>query len=243
MHKEVHQWHSPALNKTMEIAVYGHYGSALLLLPTAGADYLEYERFDLIKDIEPFINSGTFKVFSINSINNESWLNDTAHPRWKAVRHQQFNQYVFDEVVPFIRNLSSTQTPIYTAGASFGALHAANLFFRRPDLIQGCIAMSGVYKLSEYTKGYYDDDVYFNSPEDYLPNLHDEHLLQLIKQSQHIHILAGSGNYEDPNASRRFSAVLNAKNITHELDIWGWDIDHDWQTWRKMLPLYLATRF
>ncbi len=29
----------------MEIAMYGHFGFALLLLPTAAADYLEYETF------------------------------------------------------------------------------------------------------------------------------------------------------------------------------------------------------
>ena len=34
------------LDRHMDIAVYGHYGFALLLLiPTAAADFLEYERF------------------------------------------------------------------------------------------------------------------------------------------------------------------------------------------------------
>ena len=42
MNRELHAWHSPALNKTMEIAVYGHFGIPLLMLPTAAADYLEY---------------------------------------------------------------------------------------------------------------------------------------------------------------------------------------------------------
>jgi esterase/lipase superfamily enzyme len=27
------------------------------------------------------------------------------------------------------------------------------------------------------------------------------------------------------------------------LDIWGYDMPHDWPTWRAMLPHYLATRF
>ena len=40
MHREIHHWYSPNLNKNMEIAMYGHYGFALLLLPTAAADYL-----------------------------------------------------------------------------------------------------------------------------------------------------------------------------------------------------------
>lgn len=63
MKRELHAWHSPALNKTMEIAIYGHFGMPLLLVPTAAADYLEYERFLMIDVIKPFIDSGKVKVF------------------------------------------------------------------------------------------------------------------------------------------------------------------------------------
>ena len=92
MHREIHNWHSPSLNKNMEIVMYGHYGFSLLLLPTAAADYLEYERFLLIDAISDYINAGKCKVFSINSINSESWLNKRMNPRHKSIRHQQFKQ-------------------------------------------------------------------------------------------------------------------------------------------------------
>ncbi len=243
MRREIHGWHSPCLDKHAEIAVYGHYGMALLMLPTAAADYLEYERFHLIDAIRPQIDAGKVKVFSINSINSESWLNTHAHPLHKTYKHKQFNYYVFDEVIPFIRHLTSNETPIYTCGASLGALHAANLFFKRPDLISGFIGMSGDYDLSTYTGGYHDEDVYFNSPVQYLPNLHDDHWLPLIRRSHHLHIVTGSGAWEHPDASRRLSAILSAKGIRHELDIWGTDMPHDWPTWRDMLPYYLDTRF
>ncbi len=243
MNRDIHSWHSPRLNKQMEVAVYGHYGFALLLLPTAAADYLEYERFHLIDAIAGPVNAGKVKVFSINSINAESWLNPDMHPRHKAIRHQQFNEYVFEEVVPFIRSMTSDDTPIITCGASLGALHSANMFFRRPDLFSGVIGMSGDYDLSTYTKGYHDQDVYFNSPVQYLPNLKDHNLLTQIRRSNHIHIVTGQGEWENPDASRRFSAILNAKGIGHELDLWGPDMPHDWPTWRKMLPYYLESRF
>lgn len=243
MHREIHYWYSPSLNKHMEIAVYGHYGFALLLLPTAAADFLEYERFHLIGSIAHFINSGKVKVFSINSINSESWLNNHMHPRAKSIRHNQFNQYVYQEVIPFIRNSTSWETPIITCGASLGALHGANLFFKRPDLINGTIAMSGVYDLMTYTKGYYDDDVYFNSPEAYLYHLNDGHNINQLRNSGHIHFLSGSGSYERPEASRKISEILWSKQIPNELDIWGHDMSHDWPTWRAMLPHYLGTRF
>lgn len=243
MERNITSWYSSRLDKEMPVAVYGYYGFSLLLVPTAAADFLEYERFQLIDALAPHINSGKCKVFSINSINNESWLNSHMDPHHKAHRHIQFNKYVFEEVIPFIKTNTSNETPIIICGASFGALHSMNLFLQRPDLINGVIAMSGVYDLTEYTKGFFSDDVYFNSPQHYMPNLGDHHLLEEIRKSRHIHLFSGSGDYEDPNASRSFAAVLYGKNINYELDIWGNEWRHDWNTWRVMLPEYLATRF
>lgn len=243
MQKEQFSWYSPALNKEMPIVCYGHYGFALLLVPTAAADYLEYERFQMIDALSFLINSGKLRVFSINSINNESWLNNDMLPEHKAIRHNQFNDYVFNEVVPYIRNKTSSETMIYTSGASFGALHSMNLFLKRPDIINGAISMSGVYDLSEYTKGFWDEQVYFNSPIHYIPNLNDLYYLDKIKASHHIHIHTGSGSYEDPEANKRFSQVLWDKGIWHDLDVWGPEINHDWPTWRAMLPYILETKF
>lgn len=243
MKKDIASWHSPSLNKEMPIATYGDYGFALLLVPTAAADYLEYERFQLMNHIAPFIEAGIVKVFSIDSINNESWLSNTVDPWYKSVRHQQWNDYVFNEVVPFIRNSTSSETPIITCGASFGALHSMNLFLKRPDIINGVIAMSGVYDLTEYTKGHYDDHVYYNSPMHYMPNLTDHSILETIRRSKNIHIVTGSGSYEDPTSSGRFAKILYDKGIWYELDVWGKDWPHDWDTWRAMLPHYIGSRF
>lgn len=243
MKRELTSWYSPALNKEMPIASYGHFGFAILLIPTAAADYLEYERFQLIDAIAPFINSGKCRVFSIDSMNKESWMNNQMLPEHKAIRHNQFNNYVFNEVVPFIRSSTSDETMIYTCGASFGALHAMNLFMKRPDIINGAISMSGVYDLTEYTKGFWDDQVFYNSPVHYMPSLNDNWYLDKIKASHHIHIYSGSGNFEDPEGSKKFAGILYTKGIWYDLDVWGPDIHHDWPTWRSMLPYILDKKF
>jgi esterase/lipase superfamily enzyme len=223
----------------MEVAVYGHYGFSLLMFPTASADFLEYERFQLIDSIAWFINEGKVKVYSINSINNESWLNKNMHPAHRAIRHQQFNEYVNEEVVPFIKHTSSTNNPIVNTGASLGAFHSLNTFLRRPDLFSGVIAMSGTYDLKYYANGYYDNNCYFNSPIDYLPTWNDEHILNQLRHRSII-IASGQGPYEDPSASQRISDILNSKGIQHWLDLWGYDMRHDWPTWRQMLPYFLS---
>jgi len=243
MNRHLTSWYSPALNKEMPIASYGYYGFAILLIPTAAADYLEYERFQMMDALSTLINSGKVSIFSIDSINRESWLNNEILPEHKGIRHNQFNDYVFNEVVPFIRNATSTETMIYTCGASFGALHAMNLFLKRPDILNGAISMSGVYDLSEYTKGHFDEQVFYNSPYHYMPSLNDAWYLEKIKASNHIHIYTGSGSYEDPEASKRFAGILSGRDIGYDLDVWGADVIHDWPTWRAMLPYILENKF
>ena len=215
MKREIHKWFSPSLQKEMEVAVYGHYGMPLLMFPTAGADFLEYERFDMIKSIQPFIESGKFKAFSINSINNESWLNNSVYPPHKSLRHGQYNQYIIEEIVPFIFDNCNGKMPIITTGASLGAYHAANTFLRIPSVFRGTIAMSGVYDLKYYSKGYYDDHVYFNSPIDFLPNSNDETYLNQMRDNLGIVIASGQGEFEDPSSSIRLSEILNSKRIMH----------------------------
>ena len=243
MKREITGWFSSALQKEMPIATYGHHGFALLLIPTAGADYLEYERFQLIDYLSPYINSGKIKVFSVDSMNYESWMNYEMQGEHKAIRHNQFNAYIHNEVVPFIKNSTSQETPIIVSGASFGALHSMNLFLKRPDLIDGVIAMSGVYDLTEYSRGFFDEQVYYNSPTHYIPNLTDHAILEQIRTSRHIHILTGSGDHEDPDAAKRFAEILYSKGINYELSVWGTEWKHDWPTWRAMLPLFIDTRF
>jgi len=96
----------------MPIVTYGDYGTAILFIPTAAADYLEYERFQMMETLAPYINGGKIKVFSINSINNEIGLNKEMLGEHEAKRQNQFNEYVFNEVIPFIKNSTSNETAI-----------------------------------------------------------------------------------------------------------------------------------
>jgi esterase/lipase superfamily enzyme len=244
MDRKIDGWYSESLDKKMEIVSYGDFGIPILLFPTAAADYLEYERFLMLDAIRGPIADGRVKVFSINSINAESWLNKKVHPKFKGIRQQQYNQYICDEVVPFIWQSCGGQIGILTAGASLGAFHAVNQLMRRPDLFDGTIAMSGVYDIRKYyeSHGYHDQNIYLNNPMEFLPSLNDDYFLPLLRQKENIHILTGQGPYESPDASRTLSGLLTSKGIPHELDIWGYDMSHDWPTWRAMMEFYLSAK-
>jgi esterase/lipase superfamily enzyme len=91
--------------------------------------------------------------------------------------------------------------------------------------------MSGAFSLQFLVRSEYDSDVYFNSPIDYVSNLHDDWYLSRMRQ-QDIVLAVGS---EDIclNSTRQMSEVLWAKAVPNYLDIWGgaW---HDWPWWKLM---------
>jgi esterase/lipase superfamily enzyme len=240
MERRTTAWFSQNLNIEMPLVAYGYSGYPLLMLPTAAADYLEYERFHLVDAIKPFIERGQIRAYSINSVNRYSLLNEQMPPHLKAELLTQYDRYITDEVLPLIRrDTGEDHVRPLTTGASLGAFLAANTYFKHPDLFRGVIAISGSYDIRAYLHGHYDDNVYFNNPADYLPNLNDDYHLPLLRKADAIVILSGQGAYEAPDRSRALSDILHAKGIPHTLDLWGPDVNHDWPWWRKMLPYWL----
>lgn len=242
--KDVFGWHSPSLGMHMPIARYGDWGHALLVFPTASGDFEEAERFFLIKSIERFIFEGRIQVFSIESINKLAWMNEGLSVAEQAHNTNQYSKYVENEVVPHIRRcLQDDRARIAVTGASFGCFFAANAMFRRPDLFDILIGMSGFFDLGpSYLHGYGDDNVYFNNPWSYMSGLHDHGRLETFRRHTQINIVTGQGAYERPDASVRFSELLWSKSIPHTLDLWGHDVEHDWPSWRKMLPYYVGEK-
>src|SRR4029453_14672873 len=175
MERRTTAWFSKNLQAEMPLVAYGHAGVPLLMFPTAAADFLEYERFYLVDAIKPYFKPGLWGAYSINSVNRYSLLNEQMPAPMKAELLTRYDRYITDEVLPLIRNDcgNSDSRPI-TTGASLGAFLSVNAYFKHPDLFRGVIAMSGSYDIRSYLKGYYDDNVYFNNPVDYLSNLNDD---------------------------------------------------------------------
>ncbi|HEX8178344.1 MAG TPA: alpha/beta hydrolase-fold protein [Pyrinomonadaceae bacterium] len=244
MNRRITSWYSHNLGMEMPVVAYGHSGYPLLMFPTAAADFLEYERFHLIDAIRHHIDAGRVRAYSINSVNRQALLNEQAHPAYKAEMLTRYDRYITDEVLPLIRNdVGDMGARPVTTGASLGAFLAANTYFKHPDLLRGTIPMSGSYDVRQYFDGYHDENVYFNNPMSYLPNLDDDYYLPRLRQADCIYILTGQGRWEAPERSRQLSDALHSKGIPHVLDMWGHDVDHDWPWWRKMLDHYCGKLF
>ncbi len=244
MQRNTTSWYSNNLGMEMPIVSYGHAGYPILMFPTAAADFLEYERFYLVDAIKPFIDSGLVRAYSINSVNKHSLLNRGEHPGWKVELLTRYDRYIIDEVLPLIRNECGPKVKPLTTGASLGAFLAVNTYFKHPDEFRGVIAMSGSYDIYNYLEpGYFDDNVYFNNPMQYMKNMDDDYHLPRLRNADSIFIVTGQGDFEAPDRSREFSALLDSKGIPNTLDVWGHDVNHDWVWWRKMLPFYLGKLF
>ena len=150
----------------MGVAVFGHWGPPLLAFPTSHGDEWELQRQGLIGAIGDFVEAGRVKMFCVGSNNHESFLNKGAHPYHRSWRQRMFDEYIHEEVLPFIysQHASRRGSPISTMGASLGAYHAANTLFRYPHQVKRCYALSGIYDLREFMGGMYDDNFYFHNP-------------------------------------------------------------------------------
>lgn len=245
MRRELTSWYSERLFREMPLAAYGHYGPPVLMLPTAAADFLEYERFQLIDSISWFLEHGKAKAYSVDSVNKLALLNDHASPLEKLSWLRRYDGYLTEEVLPLIRHdCGGGDVKPILFGISLGAYLAANTFFRHPDKFGGCILISGSYDVRNFFNGFYNEDLYFNNPIDYLAQMHDGYNLPILRHGgRRIIIFTGQGDYEDPARARQLAGILGAKGIPHWLDVWGHDVNHDWPWWRKCVPGYFGQLF
>jgi len=237
--KEIFRWYSPQVEQEIQLVRWGHFGTPVLLFPTAGGDAEEAERFHLIGAIMPLIEAGRIKVYSTDSIAGKAWISKQHSAEFCALLQNRFDAMIHREIAPAIRK--DCETPdieIIAAAASIGAFNAVATICRHPDVFRLAIGMSGTYDLSKYLEGRFIQDFYFASPLHFLPGLEGPMLEQLRRRL--ILLPSGEGDYEDIGESWRMASVLGARGIPNRVDPWGADWRHDWNTWRAMLPKYLA---
>ena len=240
MHIQYYKHYSNQLKRDMEFKVYGHGGKPVLFIPCQAGRFFDFENFHMTEHWGQWIEEGRCTVFSIDTIDNEAWAAQGADNRWRIENHERWYHYVVDEIVPTIHHMSGRQD-ILTFGCSMGAMHAANLFFRRPDLFDSVFAISGLYDSVDFFGDYMDDLVYNNCPVNYLSNMSPDHPYINMYNQRKILIVVGQGKWEEPliASTNRLNDVLRRKGIRADVDYWGYDVDHDWPWWYKMVAHYV----
>lgn len=227
-----------------KLIAYGHYGRPVLALASDSGRAEDFENNGLLSAVAGLVDEGRVKIYCIDSYETQSWRRSDLSLEQRAREHQRFEDFVVNDVVPFIYDDCGGRQDILVTGCSFGAFHAANFTLRRGDLFPESICMSGAYDMSRMGWGEQGDAFYFNNPVDYVGQLHGDHLAWL-RQRVHLTLVAGQGPWEDDSASGalpstlRLGSLLSDKGIPHDLDIWGWDSAHDWPWWQRQLAVHL----
>lgn len=236
MNREYHRWFSPALSRDMEMLVFGHSGARVLVFPTSKGKFYEWEDRGMINTLSNSINNGWLQLFCVDSVDEESWYCYWAQPSGRAERHMQYDSYLRHEVLPFSEQINSNPFMI-SIGASFGGYHAMNFGLRYPQQVSRILAMSGLYDIKRFVAGYYDNNVYFNNPIDYIPNESNSERLYWLRR-QDIIIACGREDSLMPSG-RALSEKLWQKGIGNALREWdGWS--HDWPFWQQMVQHYIS---
>jgi len=172
MRRDYFGWHTHRLPGPARVLRWGHWGTPVLLFPTAGGDCEEPERQGLIHALAGLIDAGRIKVYSIDSVAGQHWISRQHSPEYCSRVQNLYDAFVYEEVVPLIRSdCAAHDIEIVSTGASYGAFYAVAALCRHPDAFRLAIGMSGTYDLSGYLQGRWNDDFYFSSPLHFLPGL------------------------------------------------------------------------
>lgn len=236
MKKKEERWRSPSLGKDMTVRVYGESGTPVIALPTRGQKSDQWETYGMTDAITYQLENGYNQLFCIDSVDEESFLNEKVDPSKRLMRQRQFEAYVVEEVVPYIRKWNAIDY-VMIAGVDLGGYHAINLALKHPREFDKAIGMSGLYNIRSFFGEFYSDDVYYNNPADFVPNLNKRPLLNDIRKVEFR--LVSYANDERKDEARKMAHIFRTKFVEHELDIWDTSSDEEWDLWRQMLKTHI----
>lgn len=225
MQREYQKWKSPSLGKEMEMLVFGKSGTPVIVFPSEEGRFFEWEDQGVIEAASYQIENGYNQIFCIDSVLSESLLNKDVDPYVRIMRENQYQDYILDEVIPFISE-QNTNPFIMSAGFGLGAYQALNLALKHPGQFDKVIGISGNYDLNTYLDGFKDDNSYFNNPIEFVPNLNDSSILSSIS-SVDLRLIS---YLNDPNkaATQKMSDILWLKFIEHNLYVWDELASNPW---------------
>jgi esterase/lipase superfamily enzyme len=157
------------------------------------------------------------------------------------VRGGAYENFIVSNLVPAIReDCRDAGVKVALTGCSLGAFHTANFALKHPHVFPYALCMSGRYDAESFAGPSGSPEVYFNNPVAYVRNFHGEHL-EHVRRNAHLVLVCGQGAWEDKclRETHRLADLLAHKGISHERDIWGFDVEHHWYWWRQQFAHHM----
>ncbi|HEU0214131.1 MAG TPA: alpha/beta hydrolase-fold protein [Jiangellaceae bacterium] len=234
---------SPAIGAAGSVLGFGHWGRPVLVFPSEAGHPGDFESNGMIAAVGELVEAGRVKLYCVDSFDTQSWSDTSIPLEERARRHGAYESWITEQVVPWIRDDCGGRSDLVGTGCSLGAFHAANFTLKHAHLIPHALCLSGNYDPATWNGwGERGDATYFNSPVDYVGNLHGDHL-DWLRSQVYLLLVCGQGMWEDTTGSlegtRMFAGKLADKGIPHDLDLWGHDSAHDWPWWCRQFAHHL----
>lgn len=236
--------YSPAIGRDMEMLAFGHAGQPIIAFTNNGGPFYEFEDNGMINALAHLIDDGEIRVYTVGNIDQETWYHAGLDPHWRGVRHTAYQDFILNNLVPAIRYDSQPEAGIGLMGVDFGAFHAVNFALKFPRNFTHALGMSGRYDLDAVCgRTSKSLEVYYNNPLAYTANLSGLELKKVRKHT-HISLVCGQGNWDTTsiNETKRLAETLKKAKVSHEIDIWGIDVEPDWHWWEKQAVYHIEKR-
>lgn len=236
--KQAWTWTTPRFPEPARMTRWGHFGTPVLIFPTAGGDFEEIERFHLIDSLGELIERGRLKAYSVDGVWARAWLSGQTPAALERL-YDGYDSFLYEEALPRIRqDCRDPRIEPVLVGASLGASLSIGTLCRHPDSFRAAIGMSGIYHLTQDPCANAGAQQPALAPLAGVAHLSGQPLERLRRRP--IILGSGEGEYENSSDSRRLSEILAAQGVACRLSLWGPERDHTWSTWRALLPATLA---
>jgi len=231
---------SSAMGRNVHLWSFGVVGQPVIVFPSNAGVAHEWDQSGMVEALGPWLAAGKIKLYCVESNVSRSFSGD-GHVDQRMRHHAAYERFVLDDLVPYIRrDCRSPQVKMVASGCSVGALYTSLFVLKHPETFARGLCLSGRYRASHFTGGQSNDDLYFNDPLAFLPNLHGGPL-EHVRRQAHLTLVVGRGRFEGDclPETLELGGLLHQKRIPNHVAVWGDDSIHDYGWWKKQVRHYL----
>ena len=182
---------------TGRVLSYGHWGRPVIAFPAEAGAAHDWQDNGMIDALGGLLDAGRMKLYCVDSADASTWSDRSITLEERARRHDLYERWLLDAVLPYIGDDSGGRTDAVAIGASMGAFHAANLALRHADRVPVAICLSGNYDPSMWHAwGERGSAAYFHNPVDYVAHLGGDHL-DWLRGHVFLVLVVGQGAFEE----------------------------------------------
>ncbi|MBP3885538.1 MAG: hypothetical protein J6D54_11480 [Olsenella sp.] len=232
------------LQKSFDVVVYGDAGRPVVVFPEGNSSFVSWQDAGMIDGLSPLIEGGEVQLFCVDSADDLGWYARHAFLDYRLENIEAYLAFVRDVLVPFVGKTAASPEPPVALGAGMGAMNAALVVLRNPELFGGVLALSGTYDARWFVGGDLDEGWPAVSPVDIVRALSPRGKARsALKELPLAFVCGQEASERGIETQRDLARAFEGQGIDATFEYWGYDVSHAWHWWleetRQMLPAVL----